>query len=271
MNYENFDCEIRDGAATVTFISPEIPSLSDLCDEFVDLLLRLQDDASVRAIVLSDGLRPFDFNPGLEDIAQERCEGEAFTALAPHIDSARRLVTAIQEFGKPLCAAATGSVREAGFGIYMAADFRIASASADFTAPDVGRGLLPDWGLTHTLPRLIGPSRTLELLWSGRTVDAEEASRIGLVDRVVPDDQWEEELEALTQRLRSLPQPAVRLIKLAAQQASQFDLTSMLSFEFEAQQQCWDSHETTEGMAAFLDSRSPNFQVPTPETDDDDE
>ncbi len=271
MDYENFDCEIRDGAATVTLLTPEAPSLGDLCDEFVDLLLRLQDDAAVRVVLLSDSLRAFDISPGLESLAQGRCEGEAFESLAPHIDSARRLVTAIQEFGKPLVAAAAGSVREAGFGIFLSADIRLASSSATFTAPDVGRGLLPDWGLTHTLPRLIGPSRTLELLWSGRTVDAEEASRIGLVDRVVPDDQWEEELEALTQRLRSLPQPAVRLIKLAAQQASQFDLTSMLSFEFEAQQQCWDSHETTEGMAAFLDSRSPNFQVPTPETDDDDE
>jgi enoyl-CoA hydratase/carnithine racemase len=269
VNYENFDCEIRDGVATVTFISPDIPSLADLCDEFVDLLLRLQDDAAVRAVVVSDGLRPFDFNPGVESIAQERCEGEAFTALAPHIDSARRLVTAIQEFGKPLCAAATGSVREAGFGLFLAADFRVASTSATFAAPDVGRGLLPDWGLTHTLPRLVGPSRTLELLWSGRTVGAEEAARMGLVDRVVPDEQWDDEIEQLAQRLCSLPQPAVRLAKLATQQASQFDLTSMLSFEFEAQQQCWDSRETTEGMAAFLDDRSPDFRVPTPETEDD--
>lgn len=270
MEYENFESEVRDGIAWVQILSAEAPSVGDLCDEFVDMLLRHQEDTVVRAVILTDGLRPFDLDDNLEGLAQERAEGQDFGALAPRLDSARRLVTALQELSKPVVAAAAGPVREAGFGLFLAADVRLAAATATFTPPDLVRGLLPDWGLTHSLPRLVGPGRTLELLWSGRTLDAAEAARSGLVDRVIPAEVWEEELDLLARRLASLPQPVVRLTKLAAQQSGQFDLTSMFSFEFEAQQQCWESRETAEGLAAFLDDRPPRFAPPAADTDEDD-
>ncbi len=270
MRYENFEHEIRDGVAHVTFLTPDRFSLGDLCDELLDLLLRLQDDPQARAVILSDALRPLDMSPGLEALAGARCEGSDFGELAPQIDGARRLVTALQEYAKPVVAAVRGCVRESGFGLLLAADCRLAGAGATFQPPDLGRGLLPDWGLIHALPRLVGPGRALELLWSGRTLGAEEALRAGLVDRVVPEDQWDDEIEALGRRLAALPQPAARLAKLGVQQAGQLDLTSMLSFEWEAQQQCWDSPETAEGMQAFLDDRAPDFRPP-PAGDDEDE
>jgi len=268
MQYENFDYEIREGTAIVTLLSADFPSLGDLCDECTDLLLRLQDEPRARAILLTDGLRPFDMGGDAEAVAQARCDGRDFGELAPQLDSVRRLVTVIQECGKPVVAAAAGCVRESGFGLFLAADCRLASASATFQAPDASRGLLPAWGLLHNLPRLAGPGRALELIWSGRTIDAAEAAALGLVDRVVPDAAWEEELEAFARRLAVLPQPATRLTKLAAQQAGQLDLTSMLSFEWEAQQQCWDSRETAEGMQAYLDGRAPDFRPPPPDDGD---
>jgi len=172
-----------------------------------------------------------------------------------------------KEIAKPVIAAARGPVRESGFGFFLAADVRLASSTATFTPPDMRRGLLPDWGLSATLPRLIGPGRTLELIWSHRTLSAREAERVGLVDRVIDDAVWEEELAAFVLNLSSIPQPAVRLTKLAAQQAPQLDLTSMLAYEYEAQQQCWTSRETTEGMAAFLADRNPDFDSPEPGDD----
>ena len=268
MKYENLDCEIRDGAALVTLITPDVLSIGDLCDELLDLLLRLQDDAMVRAILLSDGLRPFDLSPDLEGLADLKCAGRDFDAIGPRLDTIGRTVTALQECVKPVVAAAAGCAREAGFGLFLAADCRIAADTATFQAPDVARGLLPEWGLMHTLPRLVGPGRALELLWSGRTIDAAEAAAIGLVDRVVPAERFEEELDLLMARLVTLPQPVVRLLKLGAQQAAQFDLTAMLSFEYEGQQQCWAAHETTEGMAAFLENRPPDFRVRTSASDD---
>ncbi len=271
MKYENLECEIRDGAALVTLITPDILSLGDLCDELLDLLLRLQDDPQVRAILLSDGLRPFDLSPDLENLADLKCAGKDFSVIAPRLDAIGKTVMALQDYGKPVVAAAAGCVREAGFGLFLAADCRIAATTATVQTPDVARGLLPEWGLMHTLPRLVGPGRALELLWSGRTLDAAEAARIGLIDRVVPAERFEEELDLLMARLVALPQPVVRLLKLGAQQAAQFDLTAMLSFEYEGQQQCWAAHETTEGMAAFLENRSPVFRAPASDSDDDGE
>jgi 2-(1,2-epoxy-1,2-dihydrophenyl)acetyl-CoA isomerase len=270
MKYENFEYELRDGAAFVTLITPDADTLGDICDECLDLLLRLQEEPEARVILLSDGLRPFDLSPGLETLAELRCAGNDFAELAPALENARRVVTAIQEYSKPVVAAAAGCVREAGFGLFLAADFRLAADTATFQAPDAARGLLPEWGLLHNLPRLVGQSRALELLWSGRTVGAAEAARIGLVERIVPAARWEEELDALAARLASLPQPAVRLLKLAVQQSALFDFTAMLDLEYEAQQQCWAGPETAEGMASFLHGRAPDFTAPPSETAEED-
>ncbi|MFH1843783.1 MAG: enoyl-CoA hydratase/isomerase family protein [bacterium] len=263
MQYNCFDHEINDGVASVNLHGLDTPPLSELCDEFLDLMLRLQDDETVRTIVISDEGNSFDLKPDLEIIAQEKCEGEGFEILMPDLEVARKMVTMIQEFAKPVIAAVQGHVRESGLGLYLAADIRLASSSASFTAPDLSRGLLPDWGISYTLPRLIGPGRMLELLWSHRTIGAEEAARIGLVDRLIEDTAWDDEIATFARQLSNLPQPAVQLTKLAAQQAAQFDLTAMLSYEYEGQQQCWHARETVEGMAAFLAGRQPVFARPT--------
>ncbi len=267
MDYQYFDCEIQDGTAEVT-IQALGAAVVDICDEFLDLMLRLQDDRAARVILITDGKRSFDLCPDLDRIAQGKCDGEGFDSLTPDLEIARKIITIIQEMSKPVVAASRGAVRESGFGLFLAADVRLASSTATFTLPDLSRGLLPDWGLSFTLPRLVGPSRALEMIWSRRTISGEEAGRIGLVDRVIEDASWADELAAFLDRLQSLPQPAVRLTKLALQQAAQFDLTSMLAYEYEAQKQCWQSSETTEGMAAFLANRQPEFSLPGPEEDE---
>jgi enoyl-CoA hydratase/carnithine racemase len=271
MRYESVSCEIDRSVATISLLRPDFGSLSDLCDELLDLFLRLQDDNAVRAVLMIDSLQPFDMSPDIDSLAQAKCAGQGFEAMIGNVENPRRVVTLLQEFTKPIVAAATGLVRESGFGLFLAADCRLANSTATFCPPDMARGLLPDWGLTHTLPRLIGPSRALELLWSGRTLGAEEAVRIGLVDRMISAAVWEDEIDALLQRLVSLPQPSVRLSKLGSQQSGQFDMTSMLSFEHEAQEQCWDSVETGEGMAAYLDGRAPDFHLRLIRDDEDDE
>jgi 2-(1,2-epoxy-1,2-dihydrophenyl)acetyl-CoA isomerase len=221
--------------------------------------LRLQDDLAVRAILITDGDRSFELSPDLERLAQGKCQGEGFESLSPDLEIARKMVNIIQELAKPVVAATRGAVRESGLGFYLASDVRLASSSASFTPPNMTRGLLPDWGLSFTLPRLLGPGRTLEMIWSGRTIGAAEAGRIGLVDRIIEDEVWETELAAFIMRLANLPQPAVHLTKLASQQATQFDMTNMLAYEYEAQKQCWTSPETAEGMAAYLTGREADF------------
>ncbi len=126
---------------------------------------------------------------------------------------------------------------------------------------NVRTGLIAGWGLTHTLPQLIGPGRSLDFLWSHRTIGGDEAARIGLVDRLFDDAVWEQELDTYIQQLVQLPQPAVHLTKLAVDQAATMDYTTMLSVEWESQQQCWASLETSEGLAAWRENRPPVLAV----------
>ncbi len=267
MRYEHFELDVADGVARLGLLGGGGPA-GEVADEILDAVMRLQEDPAVRVILLQDAERPFDLAPDLDAIARRRGEGAGFDSLSPDLEAARRIVTMLQESARPVVAAARGAVRESGLGLYLAADVRLAATTATFTPPDLKRGLLPDWGLTFFLPRLIGPSRALELLWGHRTVGAREADRLGLVDRVWEEAAFEQELADFLARLSNLPQPAVRLAKLACQQSGHFDLTSMLSYEWEAQQQCWGSLETAEGMAAFLDGRDPRLAGPTTRDDE---
>ena len=195
MQYEYFDCDIRDGIAHIRLIGPDAPPPAAICDEFLDLLLRLQDDNAVRVLLVTDGDNSFDLATNLDGFAEARRSDDGFGPVAADLDQAGKVVTMIQELVKPVVTATRGDARGAGFGLFLTADVRIAGRTASFTAPDMAAGLLPEWGLTYTLPRLVGPGRALELLWSGRTLDADEAARLGLVDRVVPDERWEDELD----------------------------------------------------------------------------
>ncbi len=269
MQYEHFDCEVRDGVAYLHLIGPSQPALGPLCDEYIDLMLRLQEDQAARVILMTDGDHAFELRRNIDGIAQARSGGRGFEAVSAQMDAARRVITLIEELEKPVVTATRGAIRSAGLGLFLASDVRIASSTATFTPPDLSCGLLPDWGLTAVLPQLIGPGRALDLLWSGRTLGAAEAGAIGLVDRIFEDSVWESELGEYMARLSQLPQPAFRLTKLAVQQAPQFDLTAMLSYEYEAQQQCWDSQETSEGLLARQEGRLPLLHAPLAEEEED--
>lgn len=268
MHYEHFGVDIRDGAARITLDGPSNPSLGEFGDEFLDLLLRLQEDNAVRALLVSDGEHAFDLHYDYVSMSEEIARPDGFGSMAAWLEASGRMVTAIHESGKPVVMATRGDIRGLGLGFYLSGDVRLASSTASFTAPDLTRGLMPDWGLTHTLPRLLSPGRSLEFLWSGRTMPASEAYFAGLIDRVVEDAAYDDIIEQLLARLASLPQPLARLTKLSSQQSDQFDLTSMLSFEFEAQQQCWESRESAESLTAWQENRTAVFHAPTAPDDD---
>lgn len=268
MEYQNFDVEIAEGAARVALIGPGAPDMGLLCDEIVDLFLRLQEDGAVRVILFVDGDHAFDFHHSLDVLAESPGSSGGMKVLAVDEEIGRRIVTLIKDLHKPVISATRGEIRHNGLGFYLAADMRLAGENATFTAPDLSSGIVPGWGLAHTLPRLMGPGRALEFLWNGRTLDAGEAYSTGLVDRIIPEDRWEEELDSLIERLRGLPQPAVHLTKLGAQQADSLDLTSMLSYEWESQQQCWASLETAEGLNAWLEGSKLRLDAELSQDDD---
>ncbi|PIV81551.1 hypothetical protein COW53_03765 [bacterium CG17_big_fil_post_rev_8_21_14_2_50_64_8] len=269
MEYQNFDCQIDDGCARIRMIGPGSPRLEDLGDEFLDLGLRLQEDRGVRCLLLTDGDHAFEFHHELADLSRAQSSADGIGRLDAGTEMSRKIVTLMAELPKPIIAATRGDIRNFGLGFFMAADIRLATSSATFTAPDLSAGLLPGWGLSYTLPRLIGPGRTLEFLTARRTLQAQEAFRIGLLDRLIEEEQWEEEIDTLVQRLRLIPQPAFHLLKLGVQQSVNLDYTTMLSLEWESQQQCWQSLETSEGLLAWQEGRDPVLGVDTSGDQDD--
>jgi enoyl-CoA hydratase/carnithine racemase len=268
MEYQNFDVEIAEGTARIHLIGPGAPALGTLCDEFTDLMLRLEEDGAVRVILLIDGDHSFDLHHNMDLLADQFQQDQGFETLAADEEIGRRIVTLVTECTKPVIAATRGDIRHAGFGLYLTADIKLATSEASFTAPDLAGGLMPGWGLSHTLPRLIGPGRALDLLWSHRTISATEAHNLGLVDRLIEGEVWEEEIEKLTGRLRALPQPVLKLTKLGVQQSAQLDSTTMLSFDWESQQQCWASLETGESLRARQEGRTPRFDIPLTDEED---
>ena len=118
----------------------------------------------------------------------------------------------------------------------------------------------PDWGGTYFLPRLVGVARALELVFTGDMIDAQEAFRIGLVNRVVPRDRLEEETRALARTLAAKPPIALALAKQALYATDRHSLRDMLDIELRHQLACFQSHDAAEGLQAFLEKRSPTFQ-----------
>jgi len=267
MHYEWIDCDVQDGVARISLLGPSGALATDFCDEFLDLLLRLQEDRAARVLLLTDTGGDLDMSFDRRGLAERWARGEGPEQMAGDLDVIRRVTMLMQDFTKPLIAAVTGDVRDGGFGFVMNFDIRLVAPTATFTAPDMVQGTLPDWGLSYLLPRRIGSGRTFDILWSGRSVGGPEAHAMGLVDRLFESDTFEEDVEAFVARLVDIPQPTMQLSRMTVQQSSQFDQTTALSLEYESQEQCWDSRETAEAMAAWSEGRRPEYWV----ADNDDE
>jgi len=168
-------------------------------------------------------------------------------------------VLSMRRLGVPVLARVHGPAVGIGFSYALAADVRIASTEATFSQSFVRVGLMPDGGSTFFLPRLVGPASAYELMATGRTLSAEEARGLGLVNRVVEPGELDAAVDEMAARLAAGPQPALARIKsaLAAREAD--ELAAALDFEAEGQAQCLRSADFREGVAAFAEKRAPAF------------
>ena len=168
-------------------------------------------------------------------------------------------VLPLRDLPKPTIAAINGVVAGVGISICLACDIRIASRNAKFTLPFVKRGIIPDGGATYFLPRAVGVAKALELAYMGDAIDAEEAERIGLVNKAVAHDELMKEVNDLAQKLTEMPPITLGLIKKAILRGSVNDLNSQLYFETYAQNLCSSTEDTKEAMRAFIEKREPKF------------
>jgi enoyl-CoA hydratase/carnithine racemase len=171
-----------------------------------------------------------------------------------------RAVQRIRETPRPVIAAVNGMAIGAGVVLALACDLRLAAASATLAVPFLRVGFVPDFGGAYFLPRLVGTARALELLWTGETLGAGEAERLGLVNRVFEDAAFPAEVAALAGRIARNPAGALALSKLTVYHGAEQTLRELLDLEALAQTVLSKSADAREGVQAFVEKRKPKFR-----------
>jgi 2-(1,2-epoxy-1,2-dihydrophenyl)acetyl-CoA isomerase len=247
--YDRVLVEIGQGVATVTLNRPDKLNAFDraLCDELIEALALVSQSAGVRVIVVTGAGRAFCAGA---DLATLGAEGTALVA------AGKAVVVAIRTAPQPVLAAVNGPAAGGGANLALACDYRIASDQASIGQVFAKLGLVPDWGGTYFLPRLVGPAKALELVWSARMVAAPEALALGLFDRVVPQAALLAEAHALAATWAAQPAGAVRRAKAALYRSEGSSLRAMLDLEIEHQNELFATPEARERIGASLAKRS---------------
>jgi len=225
----------------------------------VDALRRVGEDSSVRVVLLTGTGRGFCAGGDLAMLRDVRARNAAHE-LEGLLKAGKEICLAICDMLKPVVAAVNGPAAGGGMNLALACDIRIASEQATFCEAFALVGLYPDFGGTYFLPRLVGPARAAELFWTGETIYAADALRLGIVSRVVPQDRLEEEAKSLAARLAAGPPLAVRAVKQRLVAEDRLALERALDEEIELQKECFLSEDATEGFEAFFAKRKPVFR-----------
>ena len=259
--YETVSLAKRDGAAIVALNRPKVLNAFDaqMHEEIFDALNDAANDESVRCVVLRGEGRGFSAGADLAEVIKgdDNPEGPDLGEYLRKTYS--RLVVRMVEMEKPIIAALHGPVYGAGLGIALACDLRVAAESAKFSVAFVKIGLMPDAGVSFFLPRLIGLGRAMEMSMLGDGVDAAEALRYGLVNRVVPDEELEGAVVELAARLSTMPTMALGRMKGALYASFETDLEAALEREAVGQTFCGYTKDHKEGVAAFFEKREATF------------
>jgi len=251
-----------EGLATITLARPEQRNAlnASMFRELGDAAQRAGDDPAVRAVLVrGDGPS---FCTGIDlavmgDLAGLASSGEE--GFGRFVSLAQRPFRTLALMPKPTLAAVQGHALGAGFQLALACDLRVAGHDVKFGMLEARYGLIPDLGGMHHLARLIGPARAKELVWTTRTVEAEEAERIGLANRVVPVERLEESASEVLQTVMAHSPTAVRLSKALIARAHETPLEEELEREAEAQSETVRGDDHRESVAAFLEGRTPRF------------
>jgi enoyl-CoA hydratase len=212
-------------------------------------------DASLRVVIVTGGEQVFAAGADIGEFAAAPGVANAYRSS----EERARTWDALARLPQPTIAAVAGYALGGGCELAMACDLRLAADTAIFGQPEIKLGLIPGAGGTQRLPRLVGLARAKELVFFGEPIDAQEAYRIGLVNRVVPADRLLTEARAWAERLAALPPVALALAKRAIDAGASAPLPAALDLEQMAFAALFGTADEQEGVAAFLERRPPRF------------
>ena len=241
--------EITDNIGTIRLNRPKVNALNDQVTEELAAAARAAAADEVRAVVIYGGERVFAGGADIKDMAEA---GYAeMTARAARLHEAMNLLAGL---GKPVVAAITGYALGGGLEVALAADFRVAGESARLGQPEILLGVIPGAGGTQRLPRLIGPAKAKDLVFSVRMVNAAEALAIGLVDQVVPDADVYQAAVDMVKRYAAGPALALRAAKQAIDAGLGVDLATGLELERVQFAALFGTEDQRVGMRSFLEN-----------------
>jgi enoyl-CoA hydratase/carnithine racemase len=218
-------------------------------DEIAAAALEVDADPGVRAVVLYGGEKVFAAGADIKEMAEA-----SFAQVAADSRRLQAAFTAVARIGKPVVAAVTGYALGGGLELALCADFRVAGEGARLGQPEILLGIIPGAGGTQRLPRLIGPARAKDIVFTGRFVGATEALRIGLVDKVVPDGEVYRAARDLVAQYANGPAVALRAAKQAIDAGLEVDLDTGLEIERLNFAALFATEDQRTGMRSFIEN-----------------
>lgn len=258
MAYENIIYQVEAGIAMITFNRPKALNALNaaLLDEFSSALDEIAADENIRVLVLTGaGDKSFVAGADINELAK-------FNSLTAKNFSRKghSIIARLQELPIAVIAAVNGFALGGGTEIAIACDFIYASENAKFGQPEINLGLIPGFGGTQRLPRLIGSNLTKELVFTGKMISAADAEKIGLANKVVAQDQLMEEVLKTAREIASKGKASLRAAKQAINYGMNTDLATGIHIEIDAFGLCYGSSDSKEGTSAFLEKRKAAFK-----------
>jgi 2-(1,2-epoxy-1,2-dihydrophenyl)acetyl-CoA isomerase len=256
----------RDGVATLTLNRPAVRNAltSAMFLDMERMLLEIEADDALRVLVLTGAGRAFSAGADLKPVSKDerrRTGAPSFPGDAGGdiLERGNRCILRLRKLAKPVLGSVNGDAAGIGCSLALATDLRIASEAARFGVVFARIGLGPDGGASALLRELVGTAKALELLFTGDLIDAGEALRLGLVNRVVPAEELADATRELAERLARGPTLAHGAAKAAVYESASLPFASLLDFEARNQRAVSRSDDVKEGVRAFLARRTPVF------------
>ena len=257
---ETIRYEVADRVATITLNRPERMNAFtwEMTDAWAQALAEAQKDDTVHVVIVTGAGKAFCSGGDIQGMGErkDRTPLERKSELVAHV---HRIPLTLEAMDKPVIAAVNGAATGAGMDLALQCDLRYAAQSARLGETYVRVGLVPGAGGTWFLPRLAGTAKALELFWTGELISAEEAERIGIVNKVLPDDQLMPHVREVAAKIAKGPPLSIRFIKRAVYQGTRIDLRTSLDLISSHYAVVSSSADHREAVAAYLEKRKPSF------------